>query len=116
MPRPISLLIFPSRLFPAHWALFVPSLTSCDTGTLLNARGNSLSGFTIEIERDYALAEAPAHQSVLLSKVADEFIADSDEVGKDEGARTHVEEAVLSVGAPMGSLRGVSEGMGEACV
>jgi hypothetical protein len=88
----------------------------CGTVNLLNVRGNSLSGFTVEIERNYALAEAPTHQSVLLSEVADEIIIDFDEVGKGEGARTYVEEAVLSVGAPMGSLRNISEGMGEVSV
>jgi hypothetical protein len=116
MPRAISLLVFPSRLFPAHWALFVPSLESPGSGTFLNARGNSLSGFTIEIEREYVLVDAPMHKMVLLGEVADKFVVDFDGLGEGQGARNRLEEMVLSVGAPTGSLRIVSEGMGEACL
>jgi hypothetical protein len=114
MPRAISLLVFPSRLFPAHWALFVPSLESPGSGTFLNARGNSLSGFTIEIEREYVLADAPMHKMVLLGEVADDFIVDFDGLGEVQGARNCLEEVVLSVGALGGSLRKVAvEGVEE---
>jgi hypothetical protein len=74
MPPSISLLVFPSRLFPAHWTLFIPSPSSPNTGTLLNARGTALSGFTIEFERNYSLADAPAHKMILLGEGAEEFV------------------------------------------
>jgi hypothetical protein len=116
MPPSISLLVFPSRLFPAHWALFIPSPSSPNTGTLLNARGTALSGFTIEFESNYSLADAPAHKRILLGEVAEEFVEtyQGKREGEDIVAKNYVEEVVLSVGAPGGSLRNVSGGM-EVC-
>jgi hypothetical protein len=78
-------------------------------------RGNSLSGFIIEIERNYCPADASPHQIVSLGEVADEFVVDFKGRVEGERARSNMEEVVLSVRAPTGSLRNVSEGMGEVC-
>jgi hypothetical protein len=67
-----------------------------------------LSGFAIEIERDYALADEPAHKTVLLGEVADKFVVDFDQVEEYKGARNCLEQMVLSVGAPGDSLRKVA--------
>jgi hypothetical protein len=112
MAPSISLLVFPSRLFPAHWALFIPSSSSPSTRTLLNARDTALSGFTIELERNYPLADALAHRLISLGEVDDKDLSDFGYgEGEDSVARNYVEEVALSVTAPEESLRNVSGGM-----
>jgi hypothetical protein len=75
-----------------------------------------LSGFAIETERNYILADAPVHKVVLLGEVADAFVVDFDQSEEYKGARNYVEEMALSVGAPEGSLRNVSEVLNKVCV
>jgi hypothetical protein len=101
---------------PRALALFIPSSTALGAGALLNVRGNSLSGSIIETQRNDRLADASPHQMVSLGEVADEFVVDFDGRVEGERARSNMEEVVLSVRAPAGSLRNVSEGRGEVYV
>ncbi|KDN48240.1 hypothetical protein RSAG8_02832, partial [Rhizoctonia solani AG-8 WAC10335] len=56
--RSIYILIFHSRIFPAHWALWIPSPSQPKIGKIINAVGDPSSGFVREIERQFNLANA----------------------------------------------------------
>jgi hypothetical protein len=110
MSRSLSLISFSSRLFPAHWALWIPhSSSSGNTGTLLNARGDALNGFEVIFERDYNLADAPVHRIIPLGDMREEHVTDAKENDgrQAEGtvAMNHVEEVALGVSAPGRRLR-----------
>ncbi|KAK3694173.1 hypothetical protein B0T22DRAFT_437276 [Podospora appendiculata] len=47
----------PSRLFPAHWAMWVPSADDEHIGTLVQVIGDPLNGFVHEFERGYKSRE-----------------------------------------------------------
>jgi hypothetical protein len=110
MPRPIYLVVFNSPLFPAHWGLWIPHLSTKtpQTGTYLNATGDAATGFGIEFERNYELgADGRRHQLISLGDVADEHVTDAIGDGMwfiDQIARDRVEEVVLGVKPPGPSL------------
>lgn len=110
MPRTISLVVFNSPLFPAHWGLWIPHLSSDlhGTGTYLNATGDAAIGFTVEIERNYKVgADGRRYQLLPLGDVADEHVTDTQGDGSwsvDKIARDRLEEVVLGVEPPGPSL------------
>ncbi|RMZ07222.1 hypothetical protein D0864_02046 [Hortaea werneckii] len=59
VPRTIHVLVPPSRLFAAHWSLFLPDVNNGDpkqesnTGTRIHVVGDRLGGFQLEIVRGY---------------------------------------------------------------
>src|SRR4051812_19269614 len=117
MSRSIYLIVFNSPLFPAHWALWVPHSDTPATGTYLNATGDAATGFTIEIERNYALgADGRRYQVILLAGVQDEHVVD---VKGDGGASTdciardYLEEIALGVEPPGKSLVSVGDEVGS---
>ena len=110
MPRTISLVVFNSPLFPAHWGLWIPHLSSDlqGTGTYLNATGDAAIGFTVEIERNYKVgADGWRYQPLPLGDAADEHVTDTQVDGSwsvDKIARDRLEEVVLGVEPPGPSL------------
>ncbi|CAE6406881.1 unnamed protein product [Rhizoctonia solani] len=83
--RSIYILIFHSPIFPAHWALWIPSLSQPKIGKIINAVGDPSSGFVREIERQYNPGSVSGSKStVLLSNRVDaKHILDSDSSGPE---------------------------------
>ncbi|KAF2871355.1 hypothetical protein BDV95DRAFT_606790 [Massariosphaeria phaeospora] len=100
LPNPLHLIIYPSPLFAAHWALFLPTPTSTTTpklGTRIHADGSPATGFTLLVEPEHDLAEcAPrSYRVVELGSVGE---------GKGVG---DVERVAREVEVPGKSLKGV---------
>ncbi|KAH6887602.1 hypothetical protein B0T10DRAFT_490074 [Thelonectria olida] len=110
MPRTIYLIVYNSRLFPAHWSFWIPSLSDPTIGKRIQATGNALTGFTVAFERNYDIeATNRAHELVALTEVDDIYIDDGDSCkGGPESTDTRpidrLEEVALSVPAPGPSL------------
>ena len=106
--RGIFLVIFSSRLFPSHWAIFVPSSEGSDTGTLINVVGDPSVGFEHEFKRDYGEEdERRVSKTLLLGSVACKHIKGREEVGQktDDIPNNKLEDIALSIPPPSKSLR-----------
>ncbi|KZO94365.1 hypothetical protein CALVIDRAFT_556398 [Calocera viscosa TUFC12733] len=128
--RPVYLIVYHSPLFPAHWALFLPNLTSTPsptppisssspppppvpevhkTGTVLNVAGSSFSGFAHEFKRNYDLEEDGRSYSLFLldADIDPGLVGDTrgEEPSVDAEGRDELERLALSVPAPGPSLQ-----------
>lgn len=118
MARTISLIVYNSRLFPAHWVIWIPSQSDPRIGKIINAAGDVLTGFDITFERNYDIsAESRPHKVIPLGQVEDVHAVDVPGDGshrvesESQGnlvAWDPIEEAGLSTPAPVKSLRSVS--------
>ncbi|RMZ68164.1 phosphotransferase family [Pyrenophora seminiperda CCB06] len=108
MTRTVYLLIYSSPLFPAHWALWIPSLHDPTIGKRLHVEGDASNGFEIAFIRNYVLdVTSRPHQSLPLAEVADHHVLDVNGDGSpssDSIAHDDLERVLLSVPAPGASL------------
>lgn len=108
MPRAIYLIVYNSRLFPAHWALWIPSLSEPDIGKRIHAEGDALTGFQIYFERNYDISTtARAHQAIPLAQVLDHYVVDVTGDGtcsRDQTAHDRIEQVALGIPPPGASL------------
>lgn len=112
MSRTICLIIYNAPLFPAHWALWVPSPDIPTIGKRLHASGDAATGFQIVFERNYDISsETRRHQVLRLDQVSDYYVVDVKGYGnliEDQTAHDDLERVVLSVPAPAQSLVAVT--------
>ncbi|KAJ0415297.1 hypothetical protein BJY00DRAFT_317938 [Aspergillus carlsbadensis] len=108
-PRPISLLLLrqsPSQR--AHFAIFVPSLTNPDLGSLINVVGARMMGYKHVFERGYRLSlETQSYEVVPLGYIDSRHIVDSPPDAArstDDEPKGDIELAAAELPAP-----GVSE-------
>jgi hypothetical protein len=61
MQQPLYVLVYPSRLFAAHWSFWIPYLNTAgkeeDTGDRIHVTGDRLNGFQYEYVRHYNVRE-----------------------------------------------------------
>lgn len=61
MYQPLYVLVYPSRLFAAHWSFWIPHLDASgqesDTGDRIHVTGDRLNGFQYEYVREYDVRE-----------------------------------------------------------
>ena len=114
--RTLYVLRYPSHLFAAHMALFIPHAGSDDLGKVLHATGDQRSGFVHEFKRNYsALDTARRPKKYELGTVdaalVTDIIGDGDLVIDTEptDARDEVERIALSIPAPGPSLRSAAD-------
>jgi hypothetical protein len=117
MSRPIYVISYDSRLFPAHWALWVPRLDDAALGKLIDVAGDPRAGFEHRVVRNAPIA-APhqrykAHE---LGRVDGHLVVDdTGEPGDGAGGVVGNEPAdalealALSVPAPVKSLRDAAD-------
>ncbi|KAM5361433.1 hypothetical protein ACJZ2D_013123 [Fusarium nematophilum] len=116
MARTLYLVMYNSRLFPAHWALWVPSREIPDVGKRIHAEGDVATGFTVTFERNYDIGSTGRqHQILPLAEVDESHLADVPGARSTESklmgnikAHDTVEEVALRVPAPGPSLRSAS--------
>ena len=108
MTRTVYLVVYNSRLFPAHWNLWIPSLNSSSIRKRLHAEGDAANRFEVVFERNYALdATSRQHQCLPLAEIADHHVIDVDGDGSpssDSIAHDNFEQVLLGVPAPDASL------------
>lgn len=71
MFRQVYLLITHSRLFPAHWAIWIPNVSHLipGTGKIINVRGDAMTGFRHEFDRGVVLEQCETTSLVSLGEV-----------------------------------------------
>ncbi|KAF7973079.1 hypothetical protein HWV62_16274, partial [Athelia sp. TMB] len=106
MSRPVYLLVFNSPLFPAHWAMYIPSQCS---GKLINVRGDPGLGFWHEFERNYDPNCTRDKKTLLhLCDVKDKHLLDVPGDGNpsiDTNAVDDIERVALCLNPPPKTLR-----------
>lgn len=108
--RPIQLLVYNSRLFNAHWSIFVPRTDNPHLGSRLHATGSVVGGFTLEFVRNYnVLSDNRPLQRIDLAVVPADCIKDTegDEEIVESDARPidRLEQVIVTVPAPGPSMR-----------
>jgi hypothetical protein len=99
----------PSRLFPAHWSLWIPSKERPEIGTLIQVKGDSMTGFRHEIERGYNLSACDRRPWYApLAQIEERHVTDRPTGGSDTTAYNYLEQVALSIPAPGPSLRNES--------
>lgn len=110
MSRPVYLIVYKSRLFPAHWSFWIPTPDDETIGKRIQATGDALTGFVVAFERNYDIAKTSRpHELVSLDRVDSAHVNDGDAVkggpeSTDAQPIDKLEEVALSVPAPGPSL------------
>ncbi|KAF2434037.1 hypothetical protein EJ08DRAFT_668629 [Tothia fuscella] len=97
MTRTIYLIVYNSRLLPAHWSLWVPTREDVSKGKRVHVKGDVANGFELALERNYSLEdESRACQLIQLAQVDEKNVVDI--------AHDGIEEIALSIAPPGPSL------------
>ncbi|KAI0111285.1 hypothetical protein GGR51DRAFT_72408 [Nemania sp. FL0031] len=108
MSRTISLIIYKSPFFPAHWAMWVPSEANQDIGKRIHIEGDVANGFKLSFNRNYNIKEDSRKKEVLrLAEVGADLIADTPGNGLDSvdtESKDEVERVAADVPPPGPSL------------
>lgn len=111
MPRTIHLQILPGGFLntshgrvPAHWSIFIPSLTNPRVGKSFDAIGTPFTGYSLRFRRNYSLdAEPRKFTLVPIADVGDEYVEDTPGDGKpseDVDAKDGLEREAKRVATP----------------
>ncbi len=103
----------PSRLFPAHWCIWVPNSPGLEdgqpaSGTIIQAQGDPLNGFWHEFVRDHVLSEderRPWFRSLGVVKIKEKSGVEGPTEKIETTARNNLEQIALLIPAPSPSLR-----------
>lgn len=99
----------PSRLFPAHWAMWVPHQRD-NQGTLISAQGDPGTGFVHEFLREYNPKEDERKPWVkAVAQIEKRYILDPPEEARSTQAYNELEQVGFSIPAPGKSLRSASQ-------
>ncbi|KAI3325534.1 hypothetical protein HD806DRAFT_490608 [Xylariaceae sp. AK1471] len=78
MPRTIYLIVYNSPLFPAHWALWIPSLENPNIGKRIHAEGDVATGFQLSFDRNYdQTQESRSYKVLVLAEVESHHVVDT---------------------------------------
>lgn len=114
MAREIYLLVYPSRMFAAHWALWIPGVADPKVGKVIQVNGNPSTGFELEIKRQHNLESTTRpKEATLIAQVKDEYVVDVPKnTPDDQGPIDAIEHHAFSVPAPGPSLNSTSAAVG----
>lgn len=109
--RPIFLLVWPSALFKAHWAIFVPDLNdkTIKKGKYIHVTGSLDKGYQLEIVRGYDISKSRVRpmSPIEIGLVPADMIKDTptdDKLVKESTPRDRLEAFLASVPPPSASL------------
>ncbi|OTA86895.1 hypothetical protein M434DRAFT_399699 [Hypoxylon sp. CO27-5] len=121
--RPLYVLVYPSRLFAAHWSFWLPYFDARNqqlkTGDRIHVTGDRLNGFLYEYIRNYDVSEDDRHPNAFpiglvseahLSEPSKDGNINSDEgqKGSDNIAINAFDKACREIPAPGPSLNKVN--------
>ncbi|KAI0202824.1 hypothetical protein F4808DRAFT_419991 [Astrocystis sublimbata] len=99
MTRTIYLIIYNNPLFPAHWALWIPSPSpspaTTTTGKRIHIEGDAATGFQLSFDRAYDTKfESRKYKIIFLAEVDDIHVSDDDDdnTPRDDGSNTVVDQ------------------------
>jgi len=112
--RSISLIVYHSPHFPAHWVVFVPNADGGTIGTNIHVIGDVRDGFTHQFTRGYNCSMTRRkHTTFTLGDVGLEYLVGAvseAETGSDPN--NELENVAISIPAPGKSLRSVDQSVG----
>jgi hypothetical protein len=116
MDRTLYVLVYPSRLFAAHWSFWLPYLDDngheTEIGDRPHATGDRLNGFEYEYVQDYNVKEDDRHSTTFPIGLISATHLSEDGAGSDVEAGTGVlnafDKACREVPAPDPSLNKVT--------
>ncbi|KAI0165248.1 hypothetical protein GGR52DRAFT_101768 [Hypoxylon sp. FL1284] len=126
MHRTLYVLVYPSRLFAAHWSFWLPYVDAenreSNAGDRIHVTGDRLNGFEYEYIRDYDVYEDDRHPNAFpIGRVSATCLSDrrqgevvttanGDQDDADKVALSAFDEACREVPAPGPSLNKVNSG------
>jgi hypothetical protein len=117
MSRAVFVLVYPSRLFAAHWALWIPEVNingeEQHTGDRIHVTGDRLNGFTYEYDCDYNILDDDRHPKAFpIGMISIEHVSNHDRACTADTLGSHpfndLDAACKRVPAPGPSLRKVA--------
>lgn len=105
--RDIKLIVYSSPLFPAHWALFIPTAANPDVGKIIHATGDVLQGFEVEFKRGYNEADTKRRKEVIDLCTVDGAYVDDGPLQRSTDKRPidDIERKAAAIPTPGKSLR-----------
>ncbi|PCH36276.1 hypothetical protein WOLCODRAFT_82202 [Wolfiporia cocos MD-104 SS10] len=111
--RAVYLMSYNSRVSPAHWAMWIPSVTRPSLGKVIHVTGDVATGFRHEFKRNYVPeTTGRPHTFTLLARVPAEHIVDVLGDGRfslDTTPVDAIERQALAVKAPGNVSDGATE-------
>jgi hypothetical protein len=109
MSRKIYLISYDSPLFPAHWALWIPSASNPSLGKIIHVTGDAAQGFELQFKRNYDISITQRkHHIIPIGSVDNSHIVDgpggrtvTDDVPTEGDT---LEETAAKIPAPAKSL------------
>lgn len=103
-PRTVSLIAYRNAATQrAHFAIFIPSPTNQDIGTLIHVIGAPMAGYQLEFNRNYSLVlTQQPHTRHVIGQIDSQYIVDAadDAKSKDSTPKGAVELAASQVSPP----------------
>ncbi|KAK4691335.1 hypothetical protein P7C71_g5640, partial [Lecanoromycetidae sp. Uapishka_2] len=105
--REIFLIVYNSPLFPAHWAIFIPTTANHDLGKVIHATGDVLNGFALEFKRGYDLSATSRKKTLIpLCTVDSKYVIDGPaDRSTDQKPIDHIESIAATIPAPGKTLK-----------
>ncbi|KAI0487005.1 hypothetical protein F4859DRAFT_323967 [Xylaria cf. heliscus] len=108
MARTIYLIVYNSPLFPAHWALWIPTEESPTIGKRIHVEGDAATGFQLSFDRNYdRTQDSRKHEIIALAEVEAAHVTDTPGDGSntvDREPRDAIEIVAATVPPPGPSL------------
>ncbi|KAI1267653.1 hypothetical protein F5Y18DRAFT_378387 [Xylariaceae sp. FL1019] len=118
MDRTLYVLVYPSRLFAAHWSLWIPHVQDFKVGDRIHVTGDRLNGFQYEYIRSYDVSDDDRHPNAFpigsvnelhLKGVEDNSANTAEEMSDGNNSVCNAfDEACRQIPAPGPSLNKVS--------
>ncbi|KAI0448216.1 hypothetical protein F4803DRAFT_545740 [Xylaria telfairii] len=116
MIRTIYLIVYNSPLFPAHWAIWIPSQENLAIGKRIHVEGDAATGFQLSFDRNYdKTQDSRKHEIVVLAEVHAKHVVDTPGSGSntvDREPKDGIESIAAKVAPPGPSLMSASRTRG----
>ncbi|KAI0867085.1 hypothetical protein F4860DRAFT_18185 [Xylaria cubensis] len=120
MTRTIYLIVYNSPLFPAHWALWIPSQENQTIGKRIHVEGDAATGFQLSFDRNYdKTQDSRKHEIIILAEVDDGHVIDTPGDGSnnvDREPKDAIESVAVKVPPPGPSLLSVARTRGTKVI
>lgn len=112
MTRTIYLIVYSSPLFPAHWAIWIPSQGSQTVGKRIHVEGDVATGFQLSFDRNYdKTQDSRKHEIIVIGEVETGHVMDTPGNGSntvDREPKDAIESIAAKVPPPGPSLMSAS--------
>lgn len=120
--RPIFLLVWPSALFKAHWAIFIPEASdkTFKTGKYIHAEGNPKDGFNFQVVRGWDMNQSRRRPQVPIeigwvpANLVSDIATEGGRLVKESVARDQLEAYMAAIPTPDATMIHVAAGQSSS--